>query len=187
MRRGHHSRTISKIISESYLDRTLLARSAFLLLFAGGSVAGCADDPLAPNTDVGLTVWAEVSPSTLSIRDSLMPILIRVNVRNPSLATLRIQSGGPPYVFTRDPVETRGLWASFRIDCDAKPLNCGPNTDWWGSPEYVLAPRTTYISEKTMTLQQWRTGGWLAVVGEYRVRAWFNGREGWNATLVLLP
>jgi hypothetical protein len=157
-----------------------------LWLVVASLTAACSDG-LAPNTDVGLRVWAEVIPASVSVRDSAAVLRIRVNVHNPSRRVIRVVSGGPPYVFTSDPAQSRGLWGSFRIACDSSPLNCGPNTDWWGDSAYVFAPRTTQYDETVITLRTWKEGGWALRPGPYRVRAWFNAREGESALLVMLP
>jgi hypothetical protein len=151
-------------------------------------LTACADSPLAPNTDVGLRVWATVSPASVSVRDSAAAALrIRIHVHNPSNHVIRVVSGGPPYTFTGDPSQSRGLWGSFRIACDRSPLNCGPNTDWFGDSVYVFAPRTTEYSEAVITLRAWKHDGWPLLPGHYIVRAWFNGREGESAPLLLRP
>jgi hypothetical protein len=156
-------------------------------LVVASLAAGC-DSPVAPpNTDVGLRVWAEVRPTSVSVRDAGAVLRVRVNVRNSSLREIRVISGGPPYVFTSDPAESRGLWGSFRIACESSPLNCGPSIDWWGDSVYVFAPRTTQVDEAVITLRSWQERGWALRPGQYRVRAWFNGREGESASLVLLP
>lgn len=108
--------------------------AALVALFA---LCACFDRISAPNTDVGLTVWAGVAPARLSVRDSLVPIHVRVYIANPSSEEIRVVSGGPPYVFSPDPARSKGLIGGFRIARDTNLLNAGPNTDWWGQPEYV--------------------------------------------------
>lgn len=158
-----------------------------LALVALLALGACFDRISAPNTDVGLSVWAGVAPATLSVRDSMIPIHIRVYIANPSSEEIRVVSGGPPYRFTSDPAQSKGLIGSFRIARDTNQLNAGPNTDWWGQPEYVFAPRSVQASERVLTLAEWKKGGWPVVPGVYRVRGWFNGREGKEARLILTP
>src|SRR4051812_6335047 len=98
------------------------------------ALGACFDRISAPNTDVGLSVWAGVAPARLRVRDSLVPIHFRVYIANPSSEEIRVVSGGPPYVFTRDPARSKGLIGGFRIARDTNQFNAGPNTDWWGQP-----------------------------------------------------
>jgi hypothetical protein len=162
--------------------RVRASLSVFVLLFAA-----CGESPFAPNTDVGLRVWADVSPSQLSVNDSLTVVRVNVKVQNGTGRVIRVVSGGPPYVFTNDPADSKGLWGSFRVSCDRSPLNCGPSIDWWGDSVYVFKAWTTYRDEATFTLKSWRAGGWEVMVGSYTVRAWFNGREGTAASFSLSP
>lgn len=140
-----------------------------------------------PNTDVGLFVWGEVSPARLSITDSSAKVRIRVYVRNPSSREIRVPSGAPPYTFTRDPAKSRGLWGSFRVACDDAPLNCGPNTDWWGDTVYVFPAGETTYNGTEFSLRSWASGGWPIEPRAYHIRVWFNGREGKSATLNIIP
>ena len=113
-------------------------------------------------------------------------IRIRVYVANPSNREIRV-SGGPPFSFTSDPAESKGIWGSFRIANSMSPLNAGPNTDWWGQPVYVFPPRRAEYNEAEIALREWAAGGWALAPGRYRVRAWFNGREGESADFTLTP
>ncbi|MEP7344397.1 MAG: hypothetical protein ABI877_03980 [Gemmatimonadaceae bacterium] len=158
-----------------------------ILLFGAMSCAEpTAPSELAPNTTSGLRVWATVTPSALSVRDSLTPIVIRVYARNPGDDTLRIVSGGPPYTFTSDPRDSRGLSYGFRIARNPDSLNAGPNADFWGQPVYVFAPHSTSYVQHQFSLKTWRAGGWSTDLGEYEIRSFYNGREGQRATLQLL-
>lgn len=166
-------------------------RSVALGMVLAG-LAACADNPaaplpIAPNTDVGLRVWAAVSPTTVSARDTAALLRLRVYASNPSRHAVHVVSGGPPYVFTTNPAATKGLWGSLRIANAESPLNAGPNVDWWGQPVYAFAPRETQYNEYWVSLQDWRARGWALTPGEYRIRGWFNGREGGSATLTITP
>ena len=161
--------------------RTISALAAVLAL------AACFDRISAPNTDVGLSVWASAAPAKLSMRDSTIPIHFRVYIGNPSSQEIRVVSGGPPYVFTLDPARTKGLIGSLRIARDTNQLNAGPAVDWWGQPEYVFAPRSVQASERVLTLAEWKESGRSVAPGVYRVRGWFNGREGKEARLTITP
>lgn len=151
-------------------------------------VLGCTDAfAPAPNTDLGLYVWAEVEPAVISLRDSTREIRIRILVENPSGSEIRVVSGGPPYVFTHDPTMSRGLGSAFRTACEESLLNCGPNTDWFGDSVYVFQPHLTRSSSRPTSLREWRAGGWTVTARTYHIRAWFNGREGQSATLKVVP
>lgn len=67
------------------------------------AASGCGENPLQPNTDVGLRVWAAVSPSSISIRDTTATLRIRVYVANPTSHEITVSTGGPPYVSTTNP------------------------------------------------------------------------------------
>lgn len=154
---------------------------------ACAGVLSCTEAFEPVNVDPGLNVWAEVSPAMLSIKDANRPIEVRLNVRNPTGREMRISSGGPPYVFDRNPALSKGLWGSFRIGCPEAPLNCGPNTDWFGDSVFVLPARQTVADKATFTLKEWYDGGWPITVRVYHIRVWFNGREGASATLNIVP
>ena len=159
-------------------------RACFLSIVSLALLASCSDLPSAPNTDLGLAVWADVSPSFVGASDSEAVLHLRVYARNPTGRTITVP-GGPPYVFSTDPALTRNIWGSLRIANRASPLNAGPNVDWWGQHVYVFAPHETQYSEMIVTVRQWRSEGWTFEPGPYRVRGWFNAQEGTPATLVV--
>jgi hypothetical protein len=161
-------------------------RRAFFLLSIF-CLLGCSDSIAGPNTDVGLSVWAEVSPASSSSQDSTTPLSLRVYVANPTYHVISVVGGGPPYVFTGDPARAVGLWGSMRIASDTSPLNAGPSADWFGDSVYVFSPRRVEYNEMRITLRDWRAGGWPVIPGVYRVRSWFNAREGKSALLTLTP
>jgi hypothetical protein len=164
--------------------RSMRLSQALLLTAA---LTACSDGILAPNTDVGLSVWAEVSPASLSIRDTLTPLRIRVYVANKSNHAISVVGGGPPYVFTNDPTASHGLWGSYRIANSADPLHAGPSVDWFGQPVYTFSARNAVYNETKLTLHEWKSGGWPLTPGVYWVRSWFNAREGRNAAFAITP
>ncbi len=158
-----------------------------LLLGVTSCVEATAPAERPANVASGLRVWATVSPASVSVRDSTRSISIRVYARNPGRDTLRIVSGGPPYVFTTDPRDSRGLSYQFRTANAADQLNAGPNADYWGQPEYVFAPHTTWYVEYRFSISSWRAGNWATTPGVYSVRSFYNGLEGEPAGFRLLP
>lgn len=147
------------------------------------------DSPTAPepNTPIGLLVWAEVIPDSVAISDSTATLRIRVYVENPAGDTLRVTSGGPPYVFTRDPAQSRGLEESFRIASATDSLHAGPSFDYWGKAVYVFPPYDAEYTEAVISIREWRAEGWPLAPASLRVRAWFNGHEGTSAPLTFVP
>lgn len=160
-------------------------RGAISLLVAG-AVAGC-DSMAPPNTDLELRVAATVSPLTIRLRDTAAVFHVRVTVTNPSDQDIVVITGGPPYRITTDPVESSGLGPSIRIASPADPLNGGPSVDWWGSPVDTIRAGGGIYAEHDVTLQAWRDGGWVVEPGEYRIRGYYNGREGLPASLTVVP
>ena len=146
-------------------------------------------EPVAspPNTRIGLHVWAEVTPPRVRASDSAAVLTIRVLAENPSDSTLRIVSGGPPYTFTPDPAESRGLEQSFRIASARSALNAGPSVDYWGDIEYVFGPHERSVVTYKVPLKVWRDGNWPLTPGQYRVRGYFNGQEGASASFAIVP
>ena len=167
--------------------RERLSASLLPALILMGALAACYDHPLDPNTDVGLRVWVEVSPKIASISDTAANLRIRLFVENRSRNEITVISGGPPYTFTGNPERNSGLFGSIRIANATDSLNAGPSIDWWGQPVYTFRPRSGRYDEATVSLKEWQSYGRPPVVGEYRVRGWFNGREGKSTTFVLKP
>ena len=173
--------------------QTRFANFAGLRLAVGAVLVLCVslscESPVAPepNTPIGLRVWASVAPTTLPIHDSTATVRIRIYVQNPAAESLRVTSGGPPYIFTLNPSHSQGLEESFHIASGTDSLNAGPNTDYWGQPVYVFGPHETRYTEAIVTLRQWRAGGWPLVPETLRVRSYFNGREGESASFRLVP
>lgn len=155
------------------------------------ALVACGDQLLEPrvrpNTNVGLAVWTQVTPSHVKLTDTVTKIVIRLSVENPSDSAIRVRSGGPPYVFGWDPAKNRGNWGSIRIARDSNPFDAGPDIDWWGDSVYVIPPRFTQYDEDTLTLRSWKSGGWAVTPGVYTIRGWFNGREGLSALFSIDP
>ena len=158
-----------------------------LLLSAVVCLSSCDDNIIGPNTDVGLSVWTEVSPLYLSIRDTTTVLHMRVFVANKTNHEIRVVSGGPPYHFTNNPAPNSGLWGSLRIARGTDSLNAGPSVDWWGDSVYVYPAHYVDYDEQAITLRQWKAGGWPVTVGAYTARGWFNGREGESAPFFFVP
>ena len=156
------------------------------VLLAAGVVAGC-DGLAPPNTDLELRVEATVSPLRIRLRDSAAALHIRVTVTNPTGEDIIVTTGGPPYRITTDPLESSGLGPSIRIASTTEPLNGGPSVDWWGSPVDTIRAGRGIYAEHDVTLEAWRRGGWVVESGEYRVRGYYNGREGVSAGFTVLP
>ena len=150
-------------------------------------LCACSDNIVGPNTDVGLSVWTEVSPPILSIRDTTTVLHIRVVVANKTDHEIRVVSGGPPYVFVNDPLPHSGLWGSLRIASENNPLNAGPSVDWWGDSVYVFPAHDIQWEELAETLHEWKAHGWQPKVGNYVARGWFNGREGKSKQFYFVP
>jgi hypothetical protein len=160
-------------------------RSSIVLLGAC-AVVGC--ESLEPsNTDLQLRVEADISPRVVSLRDSAAVLHIRVTITNPSDHDIIVPTGGPPYRIATDPEESTGLGPSIRIASPTEPLNGGPSADWWGTPvDTILAGRGIYAPHE-VSLAAWRAGGWELKPGRYRVRGYYNGREGVSAPFTVLP
>lgn len=142
---------------------------------------------LPANTPIGLHVSASVTPRVIPLGDSAAVIRLRIRAYNPSDSILRIVSGGPPYRFTPDPAESSGLRQSYRIASTASALHGGPGADYWGDSMYIFRAREESVVEVELPLTLWRQGGWPAMPGVYRIRAYFNGREGEAATFEFVP
>ena len=156
------------------------------LLLAAGLWVGC--DSMGPsNTDLGLRVEASVTPRMISLRDTSAVLHIRVSVSNSSGHDVIVVTGGPPYRITGDPTESQGLSQSFRIASSSEPLNGGPSVDWWGSAVDTIRTRHRFVADQAITLKDWQAGGWTVEPGEYRVRGYYNGREGMAAFFTVVP
>ena len=161
------------------------------MLGAAGAIVGAAvwacADAVSPNTSLGLRVWAEVAPETVHVGDTSGLFVIRVVVSNPTSHLIRVKSGAPPFVFTADPAQSRGMEEQFRIACSRSTFACGPGSDYYGDSVYVFPPLDWYFAQDSVRLKSWTKGGYPLTPGTYTVRSWFNGHEGMSATLTLVP
>lgn len=165
---------------------TLRLPLALALGFILGACGDTASPRLDPNTPAGLRVWVEARPNQLSMRDTLATARVRIVAVNPGRDTIRLP-GGPPYIFTPDPRDSQGIEQSFRIARDTNTINAGPGVDFWGQPEYVFPPSAVNVAEYVLSLKVWRAGGWALSPGTYRLRGYFNGMEGAEALLTIVP
>lgn len=141
----------------------------------------------AANTDVGLQVWASVVPTTLSIRDTVSRLRIRISAKNPGQDTVRVDNGGSPCTTPLDPAASRGVQHSMRIADADNDLDAGPRADLCGTTLLIFPPKRTRAVDFYVTIKQWRAGGWPLVARDYRVRSYFAGYEGYSALFTLVP
>jgi hypothetical protein len=139
------------------------------------------------NTDLGLHVGAGVYPALISLGDSAAALSIRVIVSNPSDHDVIVETGGPPFLITGDPSESRGLSGSFRIASAMEALNAGPGVDWWGGAVDTFQAHHTPVLQKVLTLREWKARGWAVTPGVYRVRSYYNSHEGESQNFVVRP
>jgi hypothetical protein len=157
-----------------------------LLLLLGCAGLGCSDGLEPSNIDLGLRVEAQVTPRVVSLADASAELRIRILVTNPGSHDIIVVTGGPPYLIRRDPTDGGGLTQSLRIATATEPLNAGPAVDTWGEPvDTIRAQHGEYI-EQVLTVGEWKAG-WGVGPGEFRVRSWYNGREGESASFTLTP
>ena len=158
--------------------------SAFVVLSAVG--VGCSE-LVAPNTDLGLSVWADVSPAVVHLSDTAAAVRIRVHAANFGRTPLRIQSGGPPHVAAADPTRGRGFAEEYRLAHGGDSLTAGPTKDWGWDTVYVFGGRSQEYVETAIPLRQWSAHGVLPDTGTYTVRSYFNQREGASAQFRIVP
>jgi hypothetical protein len=145
------------------------------------------DPRLASNTDVGLQVWAQVTPSSFSIQDTVSRIRIRISAKNPGQDTITVENGGPACDQQPDPVDGRGLLFSMRIADNATGNNAGPSADLCGTTILTFPPKKMRSVDFYVTIKSWQAAGIPAVAKEYRVRSYFAGYEGYSAIFKLVP
>ena len=157
---------------------------------AAAAFVACVDflDPReAANTDLGLQVWAQVSPIELSVRDTVTRVRIRVSAKNPGRDTITVNNGGPPCSMPLDPAAGRNLMHSMRIADDNSDLDAGPRADLCGQTLLTFPPRRTRSVDFFVTVKRWKDGGWALTPQQYRVRSYFAGYEGYGTVFKLLP
>lgn len=160
--------------------RRELLGSAFAIM-----LASCNMEP--SNIEFGLRVDGEVEPRQVRISDPAAALHIRVVVSNPTDDSIFVVTGAPPYSFTGDPAVSQGLSHAFRIASATNPLHGGPSGDWWGSQIDTVPPHWGSYAETTLTLTDWRELGYPLEPGEYRLRTYYNGREGEPVPFTLRP
>jgi hypothetical protein len=156
------------------------------VMIASVVAAGCSE-LVAPNTDLGLSVWADVSPAVVHLSDTAATVRIRVYAANFSRTPIRIPSGGPPYVAAADPTRGRGFAESYRVAHGHDSLTAGPAKNWGRDTVYVFGGRAREYVETVIPLRDWRPDGARPDTGTYRVRSYFNQREGSAATFRIVP
>ena len=144
------------------------------------------DPRQAANTDIGLQVWAQVTPIEISLSDTVTSIRVRVHAKNPGRDTITVNNGGPPCDMTLDPVEGRYLMHSYRIASDLSELDAGPHGDFCGQTLLKFPPRRTRSVDFRFTMKQWRAG-WAVTAQEYRMRSYFAGYEGYSGVITVTP
>jgi hypothetical protein len=163
----------------------MVSLRSLIIPAALGLLAACSDNPIEPNTDIGLRVWAAVSPSSVSVRDTGAMLRVRVHIANPTTHEIRINTGGPPYVSAANPADSKGLFASYRFVEPGGVMRAGPASDWFGQSEYVFAPQHGKYVEAIVPLKSWIEDGLQP--GLYTIRSWMNGREGASARFSVYP
>src|SRR5689334_17038106 len=91
------------------------------------------DPRTASNTDIGLQVFAQVTPTTLSVEDTVTRLRIRISAKNPGQDTIVVDNGGPTCDVRPDPVDGSGLLQSMRIADDTHQMGAGPGGDLCGN------------------------------------------------------
>lgn len=152
-----------------------------------GACVHLIDPRQAANTDIGLQVWAQVTPTVFSISDTVSRIRIRINAQNPGQDTVVVENGGPTCDQRLDPVDGRGLLHSMRIADDTRALNAGPGADICGTTLLIFPPRKMRSWDFFVSVKAWQAGGFPLVTQEYRARSYFAGYEGYSALFRLVP
>lgn len=138
------------------------------------------------NTDIGLQVWAQVTPLEISLTDTVTSVRVRINAKNPGRDTIRVNNGGPPCAMPLDPAQGRYLLHSYRVADDQSELDAGPRGDFCGQTLLIFPPRRTRSVDFRFTMKQWR-GGWAVGARQYRMRSYFAGYEGYSGVITVTP
>lgn len=138
------------------------------------------------NTEIGLQVWAQVTPIEISLRDTVTSIRVRINAKNPGRDTIIVNNGGPPCSIPLDPAQGRYLMHSYRVASELNELDAGPRGDLCGQTLLKFAPRRTRSVDFRFTMKQWR-GGWTVGTQQFRVRSYFAGYEGYGGVITVKP
>jgi hypothetical protein len=185
---GERTRTVKAIIAAAMKRPVRTWVVALLAVVAGVSACVHLIDPRqAANTDIGLQVWAQVTPTELSVSDTISRIRIRINAKNPGQDTILVDNGGPTCDVQPDPAAGRGLLQSMRIADDTHQLAAGPGGDICGTTTLKFTPKKTRSWDFYVGIKQWKSGGYQVVTKEYRVRSYFAGYEGYSALFKLVP
>ena len=113
----------------------------------------------AANTDIGLQVWAQVTPTEFSVSDTISRIRIRINAKNPGQDTIDVDNGGPTCDVQPDPATGRGLLQSMRIADDTHQMDAGPGADICGTTTLRFVPKKTRSWDFYVSMKQWRASG----------------------------
>jgi hypothetical protein len=111
---------------------------------------------------------------------------LRVTVTNPSDQDIIVTTGGRPIGSPRIlwKLRTRCLDTDCHYDRAPRRWALGGLV---GSPVDTIRAGGSIYAEHDVTLEAWRGGGWVVDPGEYRVRGYYNGREGLSASFTVLP
>lgn len=169
--------------------RRLIRRWTVAGVGIAAAVSSCVhliDPRQAANTDIGLQVWAQVTPTEFPMSDTVSRIRIRINAKNPGQDTILVDNGGPACDIQPDPSAGRGLLHSMRIADDTHQLAAGPGGDLCGTTILKFKPKQTRSWDFYVTMRQWTAAGYPIVTQEYRVRSYFAGYEGYSALFKLI-
>ena len=160
--------------------------AALLAAALGVACVHLIDPRETANTDIGLQVWAVVTPIEISLSDTVTSIRVRINAKNPGRDTITVNNGGPPCSITPDPAEGRYLMHSLRVASDANELDAGPRGDFCGATLLKFPPRRTRSVDFRFTMKTWRNG-WTVGAQQYRLRSYFAGYEGYSGVITVTP
>ena len=175
-----------KVDRPAFVQVAPFARVAACLV-AFLAVAASCNEALAPNTSIGIRVWAEASPAVVHLSDTAAAVHIRIFAENPTGAVIRLRSGGPPYVSTLDPSRGRGFAEEYRLALGDNAFNAGPVTDWGWDTVYVFSPHSREYAEAAIQVRSWNPNGVPPDTGTYVVRSYYNQHEGTSTQFRIVP